>query len=98
MLKKTLAAAALLMLTACGASEVDIAALEESIVDGVAKQAEEDVTADCPEQVDWETGSSFDCDVAFDDGSSATARVEMVDDEGNVEWELVEPKAAPSAE
>jgi Domain of unknown function (DUF4333) len=95
-LKKTLAAAALLTLTACGVSEVDIPALEESIVDGVAEDVQEDVTADCPEQVDWETGSSFDCDVAFDDGSTATAEVKMVDDEGNVEWEIVDPVAAPS--
>ena len=98
MLKKSLTAAAVLMLASCGISEVDIPVVEKSIVDGVAEQVEEDVTASCPDQVDWKTGDTFDCDVEFDDGSTATARVEMADDEGNVNWELVDPAAAPSAE
>ena len=95
MLKKALAASALLLLTACGVSEVDVPALEKDIVSQVKEQAEADVTAKCPDQVDWETGESFDCDVEFDDGSTAKANVKMVDDDGNVEWELAEP-AVPS--
>ncbi len=70
-LKKSLVAAALLTVTACGVTEVDVPGLEENIVQEVKEQADEDVTADCPDQVDWEKGSSFDCDVAFDDGSTA---------------------------
>ena len=95
MLKKALAASSLLLLTACGVSEVDVPALEDDIVSQVKKQAEADVTAKCPDQVDWEKGESFTCDVEFDDGSTAKANVKMIDDDGNVEWELAEP-ALPS--
>lgn len=94
MFKKALAASALLVLTAgCGVTEVDVAALEKDIVSGVKEQAEVDVDASCPEQVDWNTGESFTCDVEFEDGSTREVDVKMVDDDGNVEWSL-----APVAE
>ena len=93
MLRKTLAASALLLLTACGVTEVDVDAVEEDIVSEVGEQADADVTADCPDQVDWETGESFACDVEFDDGSTRQVDVKMVDDDGNVMWSF-----APDAE
>ncbi len=88
MLEKALAASALLLLTSCGVSEVDVDALEKDIVSEVKKQADVDVEAACPDQVDWETGKSFDCDVDFEDGSTRQVTVKMVDDDGNVEWNL----------
>lgn len=89
MLKKTaFAASALFLLTACGVSEVDVPVLEEDIEAGVAEQAEVEVTADCPDQVDWATGETFQCEVEFDDGSTRAVDVKMLDDDGNVEWEL----------
>jgi hypothetical protein len=92
-LKKTLSAPVLLLLLAgCGVSEVDIDALEKDIVSQVKDQAGVEVTADCPDQVDWKTGESFECDVEFDDGSTRQVDVKMVDDDGNVEWNL--PPAA----
>ena len=92
MLKKALAASALLMLTACGASEVDIDVVEESITDGVKEDLDADATVTCPDQVDWKTGDSFTCEVEGVEGASE-ANVTMVDDDGQVEWELV-PTAA----
>jgi hypothetical protein len=87
--KKALAASALLVLTAaCGVTEVDVAALEQDIVSEVKKQSDIDVDASCPEQVDWNTGESFTCDVEYDDGSSGQVDVKMIDDDGNVEWSL----------
>ena len=88
MLKKALAASALLMLTACGASEVDIDVVEESITDGVKEDLDADATVDCPDQVDWKTGESFTCAVEGVEGTSE-AKVTMIDDEGQVEWELI---------
>jgi hypothetical protein len=87
-LKKSLAAAALLTLTACGVTEVDIDAVEENITSEVKDQLDADVTVDCPDQVDWETGESFTCDVAAEEGTTRQANVTMVDDDGNVRWEL----------
>jgi len=87
-LKKALALAALLTLTACGVSEVDIPVVEKSITDGVKEQLDADATVDCPDQVDWKKGESFTCDVEGVEGTEE-ANVTMTDDEGNVEWELV---------
>lgn len=93
MFKKALAASALIVLTAaCGVTEVDVPALEENIVSEVEEQAQAKVEASCPEQVDWNTGESFTCDVEFEDGTTRQVDVKMVDDDGNVEWNL--PPAA----
>ena len=91
MLKKMFAvpaAAALLLLTSCGASEVDIPVVEESIEEGVKDDLDLEATASCPEQVDWVKGESFTCDVEGVDGFP-TAEVTMLDDDGQVEWELM---------
>lgn len=88
MLKKMFAVAALLMLTSCGVSEVDIPVVEESITDGVKEDLDIEATVDCPEQVDWKTGDTFTCDVEGVDGFP-TAEVTMEDDDGNVAWELM---------
>jgi hypothetical protein len=86
-LKKALAAAALLTLTACGASEVDIDVVEDDITSEVSKQLDADATVDCPDQVDWETGKSFTCDVEGVEGATK-ATVKMTSDDGEVEWNL----------
>ena len=88
MLKKAIAVAALLMLTSCGVSEVDIPVVEESITKGVKEQLDVEATVDCPDQVDWKKGDTFDCDIEGVEGVSK-ATVTMKDDDGNVEWELV---------
>jgi Domain of unknown function (DUF4333) len=86
--RKAFAASALLLLTACGATEVDVPALEDDIVKEVKAQADTDVEAQCPDQVDWEAGKSFTCDVEFDDGSTREVDVKMLDDDGQLEWNL----------
>jgi hypothetical protein len=87
-LKKLIAAAALLVLTGCGVSEVDVDAVQDDIVSGVKDQLNEDVTVDCPDQVDWKTGGTFQCEVKDSDGNTRQAKVTMADDDGNVEWTL----------
>ncbi len=87
MLRKATVAAALLTLTACGAAEVDIPVVEEDIVSGVKEDLDMDATVECPDQVDWETGTSFTCDVEGVEGANE-AKVTM--EEGDqVSWELV---------
>ena len=92
MLKKALAATAVLMLTACGVSEVDIDALEKDITDFVKSETDADTTVTCPDQVDWKKGGTFSCEVEYEDGSTQTTNVEMVDDEGNVEYTFEDAK------
>ena len=87
MLKTAIAVTALLMLTSCGVSEVDIPVVESSIKDGVKEQLDADASVDCPDQVDWKKGGTFTCDVEGVEGTKE-AVVTMTDDEGNVKWEL----------
>lgn len=88
MVKKALVVGALMALTACGVTSVDVPALEKNITDEVKKQAGADATVDCPDQVDWKKGGTFTCDVAVKGGQTQKATVKMVDDKGNVEWNL----------
>lgn len=88
---KALAATAVLVLAGCGVTEVDTAAVEKSIVDEVGKDLGTEVTADCPDQVDWQTGETFTCDVTDTRGTTRQATVTMMDDGGNVEWSLDDP-------
>jgi hypothetical protein len=82
------AAAGVLLLAACGVSEVDIPALEKEIKSGVKEQNGIDVTVECPDQVDWEKGKSFECDVSDEQGTTKKATVTMKDDEGKVAWQV----------
>jgi hypothetical protein len=88
MLRKFIAVTALVVLTGCGVSEVDIDVVEDDIVSGVKDQLGQDVTVDCPDQVDWKTGETFTCDVEDSDGNTREADVKMVNDDGDVEWTL----------
>ena len=88
MLRRTLAATTLLLLAGCGVTEVDIDALEDDIVMEVKAQTGTDVTARCPDQVDWKAGGSFTCEVESDDGTTRQVDVEMLDDDGQVKWNL----------
>ena len=88
MVKKALVGCALLALTACGVTSVDVPKLEQNITDGVKKQAGVDAKVDCPDNVDWKTGGTFTCDVAIEGGQTQKATVTMVDDKGNVKWSL----------
>ena len=63
MLNKVIAVSALLVLTGCSVSEVDIDVVEEDITSGIKEQLDSEATVDCPDQVDWKTGDSFTCDV-----------------------------------
>jgi len=87
-LKKALAVGALLALTACGVTSVDVPALEKNITEEVKKQTGADATVSCPDNVDWKKGGTFTCDVAVKGGTTQKATVTMVDDKGNVKWSL----------
>ena len=87
MLKKAIVTTALLVLTGCGVSEVDIDVVEEDITSGVKEQMDQEVSVDCPDQVDWATGETFTCDVEDADGNVEEATVKMLNDDGDVEWE-----------
>lgn len=82
------AAPALLLLTACSPSEVDIDGLEKEITSGVEDQTGQAVSVDCPDKVEWNTGGTFECDVETKDGQQVKAAVTMKNDDGDVAWEI----------
>ena len=81
-----LTAAVALAVAGCGAQTVDVKKVEDNIKSGVKKQNGIDVTVDCPDSVDWKTGSTFTCDVTRADGTKSTAIVKMTSDDGHVSW------------
>ena len=88
LLKTAFAAAGLALLTACGATSVDIPVVEDNIKQGIKEQNDVDVSVDCPNEVDWKKGESFTCDVEEPDGTISKATVTMKDDDGNVSWKI----------
>jgi hypothetical protein len=84
------AAVLLLAVAGCGVEQVDIGELEDTIADGVQEQSDLDVEVDCPGEVEWVTGESFTCELTDAEGTTRTATVTMVDDDGNVRWEVEE--------
>lgn len=70
--------------------ELDIPKIEEEIQKGVKEQADLDVTADCPDDVEIEVDYSFECEVTPESGEKPEkAKVTIKDDEGLIEWEIV---------
>jgi hypothetical protein len=78
----------LLLLGACS-KVLDMEVVESGIKDGLNEQLGVDADVDCPDERDAEKGDTFQCTVSAD-GDTATVRVEQTDDEGNVNWELVQ--------
>jgi hypothetical protein len=69
--------------------KVDTLSVEMDIEHGLRKQAKMNVTAECPTEVEWETGGSFHCIVSTLNGRSVgTAVVHMENDEGDVTWRI----------
>ncbi|HEY7762441.1 MAG TPA: DUF4333 domain-containing protein [Actinomycetota bacterium] len=69
----------------------DTAGLEEELTRQVEEQTDDArVSVDCPADVPMESGRSFECTGELKPGASFTIRVTQVDDQGNVEWVLLE--------
>jgi hypothetical protein len=82
------AASAVLLLGACGETDVDVAKLEEDIATGVKEQSDVDVEVTCPDQVEARKGTSIECEVTDPEGVTKTATVTMLDDDGKVDWRV----------
>lgn len=67
---------------------VDIAGVEQQIRDGVKDQSGTNVTVDCPDSIDWDTGGEFHCIVEDNQGNRATATVSMENDDGEITWRI----------
>ena len=79
------AAAAVLVATGCGGTEIDDAKAERFIEATVTEQVGARVeSVECPTGLTAKKGETFECTVTGDDGSTGRTVVTEKDDEGNV--------------
>jgi hypothetical protein len=92
-LAASLAVAAAIALAACGT--IDGEKLETEIEDGVSGDLQRfDVTAEsvsCPDDIESETGATFECTLATDSDQELIVEVEVTDgDNGDVEYRFAQ--------
>jgi hypothetical protein len=88
-------------LSACSFSVggLDMNKLKEAITTGVEAQTGVEITSiDCPPNRDVEEGDTFDCTATIEDGNSLTIKVTQTDDQGNINWEVVDPEESIASE
>jgi hypothetical protein len=95
-MSKWLASAAVLavslVLVACGGG-IDTGELEDEVSSDAQQQVDDagiDATVEsveCPDDIESETGTEFECQLEFSDGTAAVANGEVTDgDNGDVEY------------
>ncbi len=78
---------------ACGETEIDEGKAEEEIAAGYEEQVPgaEVEGVECPDEIGNEEGSTAVCVMTLIDGSSGDIDVEVLDDEGNIRWDVADP-------
>jgi hypothetical protein len=80
-----LAVALVVVFAGCGG--IDSGKVEDEITSVSEEEIGPVDSVSCPDDIESETGTTFECDVQFSDGSTGTADAEVTDgDEGNVEF------------
>ena len=89
--KVLLLVAVLVLSGAACARTLDRQSLEASLSSQLATELEEPgITVGCPDDVEVEAGAVFECVATGPDGATVTVEVTQQDDEGTVEWRLVD--------
>lgn len=90
-----LAAVALLAIVAAACSKtLDTEGLEGELKGQIESQTDSTITSvDCPADVEVETGATFECTAEEESGATFTIQVTQSDDQGNVEWEVIDASA-----
>ena len=89
-----LVAAGALALAGCdaevsvGETTVDTDEAETQIAAGLTEQVGEEITVECPDDVEAEAGGTFTCEAADAAGEIIPVDVEQTDDDGNIRWSL----------
>ena len=78
-----------------GDKTIDAGSVEDQIKKNIEDQGGTVSAVDCPGGKEAKTGNTFDCEVTFGDGTTRTAVVELVDDEGTFNYSIAD---APSGE
>lgn len=89
--KVLLLVAVLVLSGAACARTLDRQSLEADLTSQVSSELDdESITVECPDDVEVEAGAVFECVATGPDGATLTVEVTQRDDEGNVEWRLVD--------
>ena len=90
-----LAAVALLAIVAAACSKtLDTEGLETELKSQFEQQTDTVLTSvDCPADVDVETGGVFECTAEEESGATFTIQVTQTDDQGQVDWEVIDASA-----
>lgn len=86
------AVASSVLVAACGANTVDVAAVEKNVrntIDGPGSVKVD--TVDCPEDQEAAVGTTFTCSYDLTDGSSGEITVSVADEEGAGRWDVTRP-------
>lgn len=75
-----------LLLAAC-APNADLDAIEQEIRSGIQKQAGVTATVDCPSEITWRVGGTFNC-IAESGSERVMITVTMQNDKGEYTWEV----------
>jgi hypothetical protein len=87
-----LALASSLLVAACGATPVDVAAVEQNVRDTIDGPGSVKVAAvDCPEDQEATVGKTFTCTYDLTDGSSGEVTVSVADEDGTGRWDVTRP-------
>ena len=99
LLLPVLVATAALVAAGCSVSigdkTIDAGSVEDQISQNLESQGEEVDAVECPGDQKAEQGTTFECDVTFADGTTRTAQIELVDDEGTFNF-TSRPTPAPT--
>lgn len=91
---RLVAVAALALAAAACTKTLDTDGLEGQLKSQIQDQTGTTITAvDCPADVQVEAGGTFECTAEEESGATFTVRVTQSDDQGNVEWEVVDATA-----
>jgi hypothetical protein len=87
------AAALALALAACGEVEIDPQKAEQKIASGYEEQVPGQTveSVDCPDEIDNEVGTTAVCEMTLTNGSRGEIDVRVLDEDGNIRWDVAEP-------
>lgn len=68
----------------CGTTVIDADKAEELIVDNISGGEVKPESASCPDDVEAKKGETFECTIAFEDGSEGKATIHIKSDDGDI--------------
>jgi hypothetical protein len=95
-----LVAVAFLAIAAAACTKtLDTDGLETELQSQIEAETQSSITSvDCPEDVEVETGGSFTCTAEQEGGATLTIRITQQDDQGNVQWIIVDAAGDPGTD